>query len=114
MQLAIIGLGRMGGNMTERLLRAGHEVVPYARRPEALERFTTLGAHGVTAFPTLMERVSPPRTIWMMIPAGNPVDQTIETLGPLLAHGDGVVDGGNSFYKDTIRRAALLREHGLH
>jgi 6-phosphogluconate dehydrogenase len=114
MELAIIGLGRMGGNMAERLLRAGHRVVPYARRPEALERFTRLGADGVTAFPALMQRVSPPRVVWMMIPAGDAVDQTIQTLIPLLDAGDVVVDGGNSFYGDTIRRAALLREHGLH
>jgi 6-phosphogluconate dehydrogenase len=114
MELAIIGLGRMGGNMAERLLRAGHRVVPYARRAEALERFRQLGGEGVTAFPALMERLSLPRTIWMMIPAGDPVDQTIQTLIPLLAADDLIVDGGNSYYKDTIRRAGLLREHSLH
>lgn len=113
MQLAMIGLGRMGGNMTERLLRAGHTVVPYARRPEVLERFVPLGGRGVTTFPALMERLSPPRTVWMMIPAGDPVDQTIQTLIPLLAADDVIVDGGNSYYKDTMRRAALLREHRL-
>jgi len=113
MQLAMIGLGRMGGNMTERLLRAGHTVVPYARRPEALERFRRLGGDGVTAFPALMERLSPPRTVWMMLPAGDPVDQTLQTLIPLLAAGDVLVDGGNSYYRDTTRRAAMVREHGL-
>src|SRR3990172_8745681 len=113
MQLAMIGLGRMVGNMTERLLRAGHTVVPYARRPEALERFRRLGGDGVTAFPALMERLSPPRTVWMMLPAGDPVDQTLQTLIPLLAAGDVLVDGGNSYYRDTTRRAAMVREHGL-
>ncbi|HEY3247429.1 MAG TPA: decarboxylating 6-phosphogluconate dehydrogenase [bacterium] len=114
MELAIIGLGRMGGNMAERLLRAGHTVVPYARRPAALDRFAPLGGRGVTSFPALMERLAPPRTIWMMIPAGDPVDQTIQTLIPLLAKGDTIVDGGNSYYKDTMRRAGLVGEHGLH
>ena len=115
MELGMIGLGRMGGNMAERLLRGGHRVVGYARRPEGLDRILRLGlgAEGVTALPGLVEKLRVPRVVWLMIPAGPAVDQTLEALAPLLAPGDIVVDGGNSYYRDTIRRAEALAARRL-
>ncbi len=115
MELAMIGLGRMGGNMAERLLRGGHRVVGFARRPESLDRILKLdlGAEAVTAVPALVAKLSPPRVLWLMIPAGEAVDRMLETLVPLLAQGDIIVDGGNSYYKDSLRRAAGLRAAGL-
>ncbi|NWG14886.1 MAG: NAD(P)-binding domain-containing protein, partial [Acidobacteria bacterium] len=115
MELGMIGLGRMGGNMAERLLRGGHRVVGYTRRPAGLERILrlNLGAEGVTTLPSLAEKLRSPRVVWLMIPAGEAVDQTLDALIPVLARGDVIVDGGNSYYRDTLRRAALLREAGL-
>ena len=115
MDLGMIGLGRMGGNMAERLLRGGHRVVGYARRPAGLERLLRLGlgAEGVTALPTLIEKLRPPRIVWLMIPSGEPVDQMLAALTPLLAKADVVVDGGNSYYRDSMRRAAMVMERGL-
>ena len=115
MELGMVGLGRMGGNMAERLLRGGHRVVGYARHAERLQRIVglNLGAQGVTAFPALAEKLKPPRIVWLMIPAGEAVDQALDALVPLLASGDVIVDGGNSYYRDTLRRAARLREAGL-
>jgi len=115
MDLGMIGLGRMGGNMAERLLHGGHRVVGYARRPEGLERLLRLGlgAEGVTALPALIEKLRPPRVVWLMIPSGEPVDQMLAVLTPLLAKADVVVDGGNSYYRDSMRRAAMVAERGL-
>jgi len=115
MELAMVGLGRMGGNMAERLLRGGHRVVGYARRPEALDRIRRVGldSDGVTSFAALAEKLSPPRVVWLMIPAGSAVDETLESLGGLLTKDDIVVDGGNSYYRETLRRAERLRAQGL-
>ena len=115
MDLGMIGLGRMGGNMAERLLRGGHRVVGYARRPEGLERLLRLGlgAEGVTGLPALIEKLRSPRVVWLMIPSGEPVDQMLAVLTPLLAKADVVVDGGNSYYRDSMRRAAMVAERGL-
>ncbi len=115
MELAMIGLGRMGGNMAERLLRGGHRVVGYARHAERLQRILglNLGAEGVTSFPALVEKLKPPRVLWLMIPAGEAVDQALEQLSTLLGRGDIVIDGGNSYYKDAARRAASLAGRGL-
>jgi len=115
MELGMIGLGRMGGNMAERLLRGGHRVVGFARRPEGLERLLRLGlgAEGVTALPALVEKLRMPRVVWLMIPSGDAVDQMLQALAPLLAPHDIVVDGGNSYYRDSVRRAAALAERGL-
>ncbi len=113
MDLAMVGLGRMGGNMAERLLRRGHHVVGYARRRQSLDRILSLGlgADGVTSLPALVEKLTPPRVVWLMIPAGLAVDEALQTLTPLLVRGDVVVDGGNSYYRDTLRRAAMLQGH---
>jgi 6-phosphogluconate dehydrogenase len=113
MQIAMIGLGRMGGNMTERLLRGGHQVVAYDRSPEAVSASTKAGAVASTGLEDLVARLAPPRAIWIMVPAGQPVDDTLTGLQPLLTAGDVLIDGGNSNYHDTIRRGRSLDAHGL-
>ena len=113
MQLAMIGLGRMGGNMVQRLLQGGHEVVVFDRSAEAVKTHVGLGAHGASDLADLVSRLRPPRVVWIMVPAGAPVESTIEQLRPGLSRGDIVIDGGNSNFKDSMRRAAALAEHGL-
>jgi 6-phosphogluconate dehydrogenase len=113
MDLAMIGLGRMGGNMTLRLLRGGHRVVAYARREEQVREFVAKGASGVARLADLAGMLAEPRVIWMMIPQGPPVDATIGELLPHLAAGDLLVDGGNSHYKDSIRRSRALAERRI-
>lgn len=110
----MIGLGRMGASMTVRLLRGKHRVVGYARHAETVDRIVQKGADGAYSLEELVKELSRPRVVWMMIPAGDPVDKTIQALLPHLRPDDVVVDGGNSNYKDTIRRAAMLREKGTH
>jgi len=114
MELGMIGLGRMGANMTLRLLRGGHRVVGYARHAETVDRIVEKGAVGAYSLDELVQKLTPPRIIWLMIPAGEPIDETIRSLLPILELGDIIVDGGNSNYKDTSRRAALLKEKGIH
>lgn len=113
MQLGMIGLGRMGANMTERLVKAGHQVIAYDRNPEAIQRVLTIGATEACSLRHLVESLSVPRAIWLMLPAGDPVDQTLHLLLSHLQKGDLLIDGGNSHYKDSIRRAAMLKEHQL-
>jgi 6-phosphogluconate dehydrogenase len=113
MQLAMIGLGKMGGNMTERLVRGGHSVVTYDRSTEAVERYAKLGATGASSLGDVVKKLAVPRIVWIMVPAGDPVDQTIGELRPLLSEGDIVIDGGNSNFHDTMRRAHALREQGI-
>jgi len=114
MKIGMIGLGRMGANMTERFVVAGHRVVGYDPRPEAVDAVTGKGAGGASSVEDLVSKLEPPRSVWIMVPAGDPVEQTIEALVPLLAHGDTILEGGNSNYRDTIRRAARLAASGLH
>jgi 6-phosphogluconate dehydrogenase len=104
----------MGANMTERLLGAGHRVVSYDRSPQAVESVVSKGAAGVDSLKALAAALKPPRVVWLMVPSGDPVDQTIQALVTELKSGDAIVDGGNSYYKDTLRRAAALKEAGLH
>ena len=113
MQLAMIGLGKMGGNMSERLLRGGHQVVTYDRSAEAVQRYAKLGATGAGSLSEVVKKLAAPRVIWIMVPAGDPVDQTIDELRPMLSDGDVIIDGGNSNFRDTIRRANALREQGI-
>ncbi len=113
MQLGMIGLGRMGANMVERLLRGGHQLVGYDRDPAAVQRVAEKGASGADSLAALAQQLKPPRAVWLMVPAGGPVDQTIEALIPHMSRGDVILDGGNSNYKDTVRRAAALKTQGL-
>jgi 6-phosphogluconate dehydrogenase len=114
MELGMIGLGRMGANMAERLVKGGHRVIGYARHPEAVQQVVAKGAVGATSLKDLAEKLKPPRVVWLMVPAGDPVDETIESLVPQLQPNDVVIDGGNSNYKDSIRRANQLQEQNLH
>jgi 6-phosphogluconate dehydrogenase len=113
MQVGMIGLGRMGMNMARRLLR-DHEVVVYNRTYEKVEQMEQEGAIGSRSFEELIRKLNPPRVVWLMYPAGELVDETISTLVPLLAEGDIIVEGGNSYYKDDIRRARILKTKGIH
>jgi 6-phosphogluconate dehydrogenase len=110
MELGMIGLGKMGGFMTERLIRGGHTVVGLDRDPIAVQRVVDKGAAGADSLEKLFGQLKPPRAIWLMVPAGNPVDQTIDSLLPHLQTGDTIIDGGNSYYRDSVRRAAALAE----
>lgn len=110
----MIGLGRMGGNMAERLLRGGHRVVGYARSAESVQRVVRLGGVGASSLTGVVGQLTPPRVVWLMVPSGDPVDRTIDGLLPHLTAGDLIVDGGNSYYKDSMRRAATLADRGLH
>jgi 6-phosphogluconate dehydrogenase len=113
MQIGMIGLGRMGGNMTTRLLRDGHEVVAYARHADAVEAAAKQGAVPAKDLEDLVAKLTPPRHVWLMVPSGAPVTDTIAALVPLLSAGDVIIDGGNSYYRDSIRRAEELAAKGL-
>jgi 6-phosphogluconate dehydrogenase len=113
MRLGMVGLGRMGANMTTRLLRDEHEVVAYDVDLEAVERAAGGGAEGAVSVDDLVGRLEPPRAVWMMVPAGDITQSTIDALAPMLAEGDVVIDGGNSRYTDTLARAAALAERGI-
>lgn len=113
MHLGFIGLGRMGANMVQRLLEGGHAVVGYDRNPEAVERITRQGAAGAATLAEFLDKLPKPRAVWIMVPAGEPVTDTINLLLPHLSEGDILIDGGNSYYKDAIKRAELLRKKGI-
>lgn len=109
MQLGMIGLGRMGAGMTARLVQGGHQVVVYDRSPDAVKATAAKGATGSTSLEDMGQKLKAPRVFWLMIPAGRPVDDTIQQLQDTVSPGDVIIDGGNSNYKDSIRRAADLR-----
>jgi len=113
MQIAILGLGRMGGNMAARLLRAGHTVIAHDRSPAAVEAAERNGARGAASLRELVSALAPPRPIWLMLPAGEPTEAAIAQLAELLAPGDIVIDGGNTHYKDDVRRARELSARRL-
>ena len=113
MKLGFVGLGRMGGNMVRRLLKDGHEIVAFAQSAESVQRAASQGAVGASSLADLVSKLATPRVIWLMIPAGAPVDDSIATLRPLLARGDVIVDGGNSRFTDSARRARELGEAGI-
>ena len=113
MELAMIGLGRMGGNMASRLLRGGHRVVVQNRSPEPVRAAEAEGAEGATSLDDVVARLSAPRVVWLMLPAGQVTEDAVVLLGERLSAGDVLVDGGNSNYKDTVRRAATLAERGI-
>jgi 6-phosphogluconate dehydrogenase len=114
MELGLIGLGKMGGNMTVRLLQGGHRVVVYDLSPEAVHAAEEAGAEGASSLADLVGKLNAPRAVWIMVPAGEPSEQTIRELADVLEPGDIVLDGGNAFYKDTMRRAEALDDQGLH
>ncbi len=113
MELGMIGLGRMGSNMVRRLLRGGHRCVVHDRQAEAVKALQGEGAVGTASIKDFVAQMSKPRAVWLMVPAMI-VDEVLAQLAPLLEAGDMVIDGGNSYYRDDIRRAAQLRRHGVH
>jgi 6-phosphogluconate dehydrogenase len=114
MQIGVIGLGRMGGNITRRLIQNGHETVVYDHDPKAVADLKRDGASGADGLEKLVQQLRPPRAVWVMLPAGKITDDTIAQLGKLLSAGDIVLDGGNTFWRDDIRRAKMLKERNIH
>src|SRR2546427_2937040 len=113
MKLGMIGLGRMGANMVRRLMRAGHSCAVFDRSPEAVQALAKEGAVGAASLDDLAAKLPAPRAIWLMVPAAV-VDATVDDLAPRLGRGDTIIDGGNSYYVDDIRRAKQLAARGLH
>ena len=111
MQLGIIGLGRMGANIGRRLMQAGHAIVGYDASPQAVKALE--GATGATSLEDLVSKLEAPRTVWVMLPAGKITEDAIAALGKLLHKGDCIIDGGNTYFKDDVRRAHALRRHGI-
>lgn len=114
MDIGMIGLGKMGANMTRRLLRGGHRVVANALSEASIQAVEKDGAEGARTLGEVVSILAPPRVLWLMVPAGVPTEETILSLSDLLTPGDIVVDGGNSYYKDTLRRVDVLKDKGLH
>ncbi len=113
MRIGIIGLGRMGGNIAQRLMRGGHETVVYDRDPKTVADLVGHGSVGAESLEDMHAKLEKPAIFWVMLPAGDPTEQTIETLTSLCAAGDIIIDGGNTFYKDDIRRSKALAEKGI-
>jgi 6-phosphogluconate dehydrogenase len=113
MQIGMIGLGRMGMNMVRRLLKGGQKVIAYNRTPDRVKEIIKEGAKGAYSLEELVKKLKPPRIVWLMLPAGRPVDEHIKELQDLLEKGDIVVDGGNSYYKDDIRHEQELSAYGI-
>ena len=113
MQIGVIGLGRMGAGIVRRLMKAGHQCVAYDRDPAPGAKLAEDGATAAKSLEDMVAKLAPPRTCWVMLPAGQPTDETVTALGQMLAKGDAVIDGGNSFYRDDLRRAAALALRGV-
>ena len=113
MQLAMIGLGKMGGNMTERLMRDGHGVVAFDRDAAVVSKYQALGAKPAKDLADTVKQLDAPRVVWIMVPSGKPTDDTVDALSGLLAAGDIIIDGGNSNFKDSIARSKRLAEKGM-
>ena len=114
MQLGMIGLGRMGGNMTERCLRGGHEMVVYDRNSETVQAYVAKGAAGAASAQDLVRKLRPPKAVWLMLPAGAITEDAVTQVSGLLQAGDIIIDGGNSMFKDDVRRARALKGQGIH
>ncbi|MHA1632246.1 MAG: phosphogluconate dehydrogenase (NAD(+)-dependent, decarboxylating) [Candidatus Freyarchaeota archaeon] len=114
MKVGMIGLGRMGGKMALRLIRGGHQVVGYAHHAETVNRMVEKGVIGAYSLDELVDKLENTRVVWLMIPAGEPVENIIRALIPRLEREDIIVDGGNSHYRDTMRRAVMLKERGIY
>ncbi len=113
MELGMIGLGRMGGNMVQRLLQGDHRVVAYDPMAEAVQAVARQGAVGTSSIGDLVKQLAAPRAVWVMVPSGEPTESTIDSLADALSPGDTIIDGGNSYYKDSVRRAATFKKRGL-
>jgi 6-phosphogluconate dehydrogenase len=113
MKLGMVGLGRMGANMVARLLRGGHEVVVWARTQASVQQAAAAGAIASTGLDDLVAKLQPPRVVWVMVPAGTPTDQTIDSLAQLMQAGDVIIDGGNTNYKDGLAAYARCKAHGV-
>jgi 6-phosphogluconate dehydrogenase len=113
MELAIVGLGRMGANMARRLMRDGHRCVVYDVDPEAVARLAGEGAEGASTLEELASKLTPPRAVWLMVPAGDITERTVSEVAEVLDSGDAIVDGGNSYYRDDIRRSEALAKRGI-
>ena len=113
MQLGMIGLGRMGGNIVRRLMRNGHRAVVFDQAPNAVSALAGEGATGAASLEEFVAKLDIPRVVWMMLPAGHITEQTVQALAGMLSSGDILIDGGNSFYKDDIRRAQMLQAKGI-
>ncbi len=114
MQIGRIGLGRMGGSMSRRLLKAGHQCVVYDRNPENVEALGKEDATGADSLEEVAQKLNAPRAVWVMLPSGPPTEETVMALSKLLSAGDAIIDGGNSFYKDDVRRSEVLKAAGIH
>ena len=114
MQIGMVGLGRMGGNMARRLMRGGHEVVAYATDPKSVQQLASEGATGTTTLDDFVAKLRVPRTAWVMVPAGAATEQVVTDLAARMERGDTIIDGGNSFYKDDVRRMKILKGKGIH
>ena len=114
MQIGMIGLGRMGGNMVRRLMKGGHACVVYDRGADVVAAFAREGATPARSLEELVSKLQKPRAVWIMVPAGGPTESTVQSLGGLLEAGDTIIDGGNSFFKDDVRRAKEVGKKGIH
>jgi 6-phosphogluconate dehydrogenase len=114
MQIGLVGLGRMGGNMTRRLLGGGHDVVVWDQNASAVQTIERSGATGASSISDLVSKLTPPRAIWVMVPAGDPTEQTVTALAEHLQQRDTIIDGGNTHFKDDVRRASMLATRGIH
>src|SRR5205085_1834789 len=113
MRLAMIGLGRMGGNMSERLMKGGHEVIVFDRSADAVSKYVGMGAVASSGAADAASKMKTPRIVWVMVPAGKPTEDTISELSTVLGKGDVIIDGGNSNFHDSMRRAADLAPKGI-
>ena len=114
MQLGMIGLGRMGANMARRLMKAGHQIVAYDRSPDAVKQLAGEGAKGVDSLGAMVSAMQKPRAIWIMVPAGGPTESTVNELAEKLEPGDTIIDGGNSFFKDDVRRSKIVAQKKIN
>jgi 6-phosphogluconate dehydrogenase len=114
MQLGMVGLGRMGANMTRRLMRGGHQLVVSDLSPAAVKQLAGEGAAASSSLDDLVGKLTVPRAVWIMVPAGDATEKTVETLLARLSSGDTIIDGGNSYFKDDVRRSQICRQKGVH
>jgi 6-phosphogluconate dehydrogenase len=114
MQLGMVGLGRMGANMTRRLMRGGHSMVVWNLSPEPVKKLSSEGATGSSSLEDLIKKLTPPRAVWVMVPSGGPTEQTVQKLAQYMQAGDAIIDGGNSYFKDDVRRSKELQGNGIH